>query len=46
VLEVLKTIASQSGLQLLAVRVYESNHLHIFVSASFKVCIPEIVRLL
>jgi putative transposase len=45
-LEVLKTIADQSGFQLLTARVHDSDHLHVFVSASPKVCIPEIVRVL
>ena len=44
--EVLKTIASQSGFVLLTARVHDGDHLHVFVSASPKVCIPEIVRLL
>jgi putative transposase len=43
-LEVLKTIANQSGFQLLTARVHDGDHLHVFVSASSKVCIPEIVR--
>jgi putative transposase len=45
-LEVLKTIASQSGFQLLTARVHEGDHLHVFVSASPRVCIAEIVRVL
>jgi len=45
-LEVLKTIASQSGFQLLTARGHDGDHLHVFVSASPKVCIPEIVRVL
>jgi putative transposase len=45
-LEVLKTIANQSGFQLLTARVHDGDHLHVFVSASPKVCIPEIVRVL
>ena len=44
--EVLKTIASQSGFQLLAVRVHGGDHVHVFVSAQPKVCIPEMVRVL
>jgi putative transposase len=31
--EVLKTIAVQSGFQLLAVRVHDGDHVHVFVSA-------------
>jgi putative transposase len=45
-LEVLKTIASQSGFALLTARVHDGDHLHVFVSASPKVCIPEMVRVL
>lgn len=45
-LEVLKTIANQSGLQLLAARVHDGDHVHVFVSAQPKVCIPDIVRVL
>lgn len=45
-LEVLKTIATQSGFQLLTARVHDGDHLHVFVSASPKLCIPEIVRVL
>ena len=45
-LEVLKTIASQSGFELLAVRVHDGDHLHIFVSAPPKVAIPDLVRVL
>ena len=44
--EVLKTIASQSGFQLLAVRVHHGDHVHLFVSAPPKLCIPEMVRVL
>ena len=44
--EVLKTIANQSGFQLLAVRVHHSDHVHLFVSAPPALCIPEIVRVL
>jgi putative transposase len=42
--EVLKMIADQSGYQLLAVRVHHGDHLHLFVSAPPKVCIPDMVR--
>jgi len=45
-LEVLKTIASQSGFELLAARVHDGDHLHIFVSAPPKVAIPDLVRVL
>jgi putative transposase len=46
--EVLKTIAYQSGFQLLAVRVHHGDHInvHLFVSAPPKLGIPEIVRVL
>ena len=44
--EVLKTIADQSGFQLLAVRVHHGDHVHVFVSAPPRVCIPEMVRVL
>ena len=39
-------IAEQNGCRLLAARVHDGDHLHVFVSASPKVCIPEIVRVL
>ena len=42
--EVLKTIADQSGYQLLASRVHDGDHVHLFVSAPPKVSIPEMVR--
>ena len=42
--EVLKTIAVQSGFQLLAVRVHHSDHVHLFVSAPPKWSVPEMVR--
>ena len=42
--EVLKTIASQSSFQLLAVRVHGGDHVHVFVSAPPKASIPEMVR--
>ena len=45
-LEVLKTIACQSGFVLLTARVHDGDHLHAFVSASLNICIPEIVRVL
>jgi putative transposase len=44
--EVLKTIANQSGFELLTAMVHEGDHLHVFVSAPPKVCIPEMVRIL
>ncbi len=44
--EVLKTIANQSGFQLLAVRVHGGDHVHVFVSASPAFCIREIVCVL
>ena len=45
-MEVLKTIANQSGFQLLTAKVHDSDHVHVFVSAQPKVCIPELVRVL
>ncbi len=44
--EVLKTIANQSGFQLLAAKVHDGDHVHVFVSAKPIVCIPEMVRVL
>ena len=44
--EVLKTIASQSGFQLLTARVHNGDHVHAFVSAQPKVCIPVMVCVL
>ncbi len=44
--EVLKTIADQSGYQLLTARVHDGDHVHLFVSAPPKVSIPEMVRVL
>jgi len=44
-LEVL-TIANQSGFVLVTARVHDGDHVHVFASASPKVCIPEMVRLL
>ena len=37
-------IAEQSGFQLLAAKVHDSDHVHLFVSAPPKVCIPKMVR--
>ena len=45
-MEVLKTIANQSGFQLLTPRVHGGDHLHVFVSAPPKVGIPQMVRIL
>jgi len=42
--EVLKTIAVQSGFQLLAIRVHHADHVHLFVSAPPKWSVPELVR--
>jgi putative transposase len=42
--ELLKTIAEQNGCRLLAARVHDGDHLHVFVSAPPKVSIPEMVR--
>ena len=44
--EVLKTIANKSGFELLAARVHHGDHVHVFVSAPPKVCIPEMVCVL
>ena len=44
--EVLKTIAYQSGFQLLAAKVHHGDHVHLFVSAPPIVCIPDMVRVL
>jgi putative transposase len=45
-LEVLKTIAVQSGFQVLTARVHDGDHLHVFVSAPPKVAITEVVCVL
>ena len=42
--ELLKTIAEQNGCRLLAARVHDGDHLHVFVCAPSKVSIPEMVR--
>jgi putative transposase len=42
-IEVLKTIAAVRGFELLAVRVHNGDHVHVFVSAPHRLCIPEIV---
>ena len=44
--EVLKTIANQSGFVLLTAKVHGGDHVHVFVSAPPAICIPEIVRVL
>jgi len=44
--EVLKTIAGQSGFKLLTARVHDGDHVHVFVSAPPKLGIPEIVCVL
>jgi putative transposase len=44
--EILKTTADSHGYQLLALRVHDGNHVHLFVSAPPKTSIPEIVRTL
>jgi REP element-mobilizing transposase RayT len=33
------------GWRLLAVKVHDGDHVHVFVSASPKVCVPELVRI-
>ena len=45
-LEVLKMIAKRHGYRLLAARVHNGDHVHLFVSAPPSVCIPEMVRVL
>ena len=42
--EVLKMIAERHGWKLLAARVHDGDHVHLFVSAPPKVCIPGMVR--
>ena len=42
--EVLKMIAVSHDYQLLAVRVHDGDHVHLFVSARPKICISEVVR--
>jgi putative transposase len=42
--ELLKMIADQNGCQLLAARVHDGDHVHVFVSAPPEVSIPRIVR--
>ena len=44
--EVLKTIADNHGFQLLAAKVHHGDHVHVFVSARPKLCIPMMVRVL
>jgi REP element-mobilizing transposase RayT len=39
-------IANTRGFQLLAVKVHHSDHIHVFVSARPKVCMPEMARVL
>ena len=45
-MEVLKTIANQSGFVLLTAKVHGGDHVHVFVFAPLALCIPEIVRVL
>ena len=42
--KILKMIADQSGFLLLAAKVHDGDHVHLFVSAPPKVCIPDMVR--
>jgi putative transposase len=42
--EILKMIAGNHGFQLLAARVHDGDHVHLFVSAPPKSSIPEMVR--
>jgi putative transposase len=44
--EVLKTIACKSDLVLLAARVHDGDHVHVFVSAPPKVCVSDMVCVL
>jgi putative transposase len=44
--EVLKAIAKNHGFELLAVRVHDGNHVHLFVSTPPKVSIPQMVSVL
>jgi putative transposase len=44
--EVLKMIAENHGYHLLTARVHHGDHVHVFVSAKPKVCIPDIVAVL
>jgi putative transposase len=44
--EVLKTIAATHGFQLLAAKVHHGDHIHLFVSARPRLCIPEMVGVL
>lgn len=44
--EVLKMIAGSHGYRLLAARVHDGDHVHVFVSAKPRICIPEMVRVL
>ena len=44
--EVLKVIAGQCGFKVLACRVHDGDHVHVFVSAPPKVGIPMMVRVL
>lgn len=41
---VLKMIADQNGCQMLAARVHEGDHVHVFVSVPPKVSIPDLMR--
>jgi len=43
---VLETIADNHGYRLLAARVHDGDHVHVFVSAPPKVSIPDLVRVL
>jgi putative transposase len=45
-LEVLKTIADNHGYRLLTCRVYDSNHVHVFVSVKPSVSVAIVVRVL
>jgi putative transposase len=45
-LEVLKTVAVNHGYNLLAARVHDGDHVHVFVSAKLKVRISDVVCVL
>jgi putative transposase len=37
-------IANNHGWKLLAVKVHDGDHVHVFVSVPSKVCVPDLVR--
>ncbi len=42
----LETTADRGGFALLVARVHDGNHVHVFVFASPRLCIPELVCVL